>query len=302
VKVIFINNVMKRCNEITIFCFSLLVVSCYESLDNRYDQNTDAAFDNFEENINDMIIDDIIREENFSDEVNIEETAGECVFNQNPVWMEIEGMGCELIDEMEEGEWVVNDIFGQLHEINERNLIIHTYDGEDVQLLFGGLEKSDFVHNLYVNVEIKVSITIYNNAKCVKGVLLTTWCGFSVNNIMILRDGDFNNPLYPREENTPFYSLLMPFEINNIESTCNIGGDIPPDCDVQKVYDLWVKNVNDEYLTLSQGESGLLSDGFEIGDTIYRVMNNYSYYSEDCGAENLGYFIQMFDPPYWCGI
>jgi hypothetical protein len=61
-------------------------------------------------------------------------------------------------------------------------------------------------------------------------------------------------------------------------------------------------NLVNEFQILRQGETGLLGNGWERNEITYRVENNYSYFSDDCGGENLGYFIRQTDNTIYCGM
>lgn len=292
------------------FLFSFLIptiVSCYGSSGNSY--NYDAR-DGFDDQIDtrDVVPEDILSEESLIDDtdgndVDEESTSPDCTFNSSPINIDLEGVSCELLEDLQDDQWIESVLEGQIMEIHEGVVVILDLEGEEKRLTYTGLTESDIEHNLRINSPVEIRIILLKQSnRCVKGVVLKLACGLSMDNVMMLRDGDLNNPLYPKIENQPFLSPLMPFEISTVENDCIIDENAIPGCTIGDVYDMKFLNAADEFVVLAQGESELHGNGQGVGETIYRVINNYIYYSEDCGGNNMGYFIQMFDPPYYCGI
>lgn len=295
-----------RFQQYVVISINILLVACYSSNNSGYDSNNDSSDDSSEDIFMDEDWEDsseIDPPQDVAEEADNEEELVECIFNENPIGISIEGKDCELIEELNEGEWYLLEVEGQIKEIIEEELVIENPEDGETTVHYNGLEKSDFKHNILLDDWIKIEIIILNQSgQCIKGISLKIECGFSQNIVMIYRFGDMNNPLYPFEENFPFHTELMPFQIDRRKNDCTISSDGPSECTYNEVFDMTFTNESDEDTLLYQGQDSYLSNGSESREIIYRVMNNYSYRSEDCGGEQLSYFIQLIDPPRICAF
>ena len=170
------------------------------------------------------------------------------------------------------------------------HFVVEVTPVDSVQVNFSGLQPADIVHNLEPGDEgIYISAVAYRDGGCIRGMEIWKPCAFNNNLVIVFRLGDAASPLYPISHGDSMFQVE--------ESLCDLSGDPWPDCDVDTVYRLEYQAHTGETLVLEQGQTGTIE---EDNGAVYRIMNRYSHHSPDCGGDSINYFMQMWDPPWYC--
>lgn len=285
-------------NPAKILFICLIQISCYESKiaesdsaseETDLDEINDTTDLNDEESVDhDVVTDSIIEDHSIDDSPN------KCIFNDNIVWIGIEYPGCE-------GEMDI-DLDFNITEIKNEEVTAYNEHYGYVQIMMMGLSREEIVQSFQVDDWIRLTVFEYlKGDECIRGVIIFKTCNEIEEIVIAMRDGDLNNPWYPIIPNDEFFEDTISMNIEGIQDECEFSGNEIPGCSVQEVFELIFTNAINEHVILDQGEMDIIENGLEGEDKkTYRVMNNYSYFSEDCGEENFGYFIQLEDPPYIC--
>lgn len=224
----------------------------------------------------------------------LHEEPGRCLFHPQPIDLWVEGFDCEGLAE---GEHRVRNVPGILQGFTidtERSFFTVGLSGYDpVQVNFSGINGSYILHNLQPGDLVDITAIVYQQDKCIRGMIIGKSCAFSGNTLILFRHGDAENPLHPEYEGRSI------FDVHIEESRCELSGDPVSGCDVDRVYRLTFEFHTGDLLTLEQAETGIACEGEY---TSYRVENRHSYHSPDCGGDVVSYFVQMWDPPWHCEI
>jgi hypothetical protein len=230
----------------------------------------------------------------------IESEPEECIFNDNPVDMWIEGMTCDGIDELDEGEHVVWYDNGEIIEIADLYVSAHSYFHDDIfTIRYSGLTKEEIEHNLLLEDGIEVGAILYRHGGCVRGLVIHKPCGFNSNPVFEFRDGDLEGPMHPSrtyDEGTSAAGLW----IHEQWDDCVVAWDPFPDCTVESTCSLSIsaRYSDPSSAVVRLGERVLFRGG--PGDEC-RILNNACHDSSDCTSAR-GYLVQMWNPPWLCGM
>lgn len=276
----------------------VLLVACTSTHNRHTEEDTGTAdprevFDSAEV---DILDERDLDEPDIISEPDDPEIPDPCEPNEQPIWIGREYPGCFSEPNL--------DIYVTVSSIEDELMNVNHSILGDIPIQMLGMMQEDIGHSIDVGNTLRIQLMEYfEGVKCIRGVVISRVCEVEEDIVIVMRDGDLNNPYFPAIPNDEFYTVILPFDISSEEDSCEADFTIPPDCTAQAACIIEIINEVDETVPLTQGQQASIYNGIPSPSTeTYKALNNYCYYSEECFGWNQSYVIAREEPATACEL